>query len=107
MQAGGFKALGHPTRIRIVSILSQEGGKCVCGLVGHLGFDQSTVSRHLSVLKAAGILKSTKRGLKVRYEIAMRCVGRFLHCIGHMSDYNLEEPQRRSRNLRGAGQIPR
>ena len=81
MQAEVFKALGHPTRVRIVSILSREGSKCVCELVEMLGFDQSTVSKHLSVLKAAGIVASSKRGLNVSYEIAMPCVVRFLTCI--------------------------
>ena len=81
VQAGVFKALGHPTRVRIVSILAREGGRCVCDLVGYLGFDQSTVSKHLAVLKTAGVVKSTKQGLNVVYEIGMLCVARFLKCV--------------------------
>lgn len=81
VQAAVFKALGHPTRARIVSILSKEGGRCVCDLVERLGFDQSTVSKHLAILKGVGILRSTKKGLNVTYEVSMPCVGQFLKCV--------------------------
>lgn len=81
VQADIFKALGHPTRIKMVSIIAEEGEKCVCELVDRLGFDQSTISKHLSVLKSVGILKSTKQGLNVHYDIGMPCVVQFLKCV--------------------------
>lgn len=80
-QAAVFKALGHPTRLTIISILSGEGEKCVCDLVDKLGFDQSTISRHLSVLRAVGIVNSRKEGLNVIYRLSMPCVYRFMECI--------------------------
>jgi ArsR family transcriptional regulator len=46
------KALGHPSRLMIVDAL-QEKEICVCELTDLVGADQSTVSRHLSVLKNA------------------------------------------------------
>jgi ArsR family transcriptional regulator len=92
-QAGVFKALGHPTRIRIVSILAGGGGKCVCELVERLGFDQSTVSKHLAVLKTAGVLKSTKQGLNVVYEIGMPCVVQFLKCVECVAVDGVGEPE--------------
>mgnify|MGYP005857523715 FL=1 len=92
MQAEVFKALGHSTRVRIVSILAREGHKCVCELVERLGFDQSTVSKHLSVLKVAGIVTSSKQGLNVSYEIAMPCVVRFLGCIKCVAESEPGEP---------------
>jgi ArsR family transcriptional regulator len=57
-----FKALGHETRSRIVEILASEGEKCVCDLVDRLGFDQSTISKHLRVLKTAGVVSLRKGG---------------------------------------------
>ncbi|MCR4403129.1 MAG: metalloregulator ArsR/SmtB family transcription factor [Firmicutes bacterium] len=81
-----FKALGHETRARIVEILASEGEKCVCDLVERLGFDQSTISKHLSVLKAAGVVGSTKEGLNVRYGLRTPCVYQFMTCIDRMTD---------------------
>ncbi|MCR4398066.1 MAG: metalloregulator ArsR/SmtB family transcription factor [Firmicutes bacterium] len=80
-QVAVFKALAHPTRLKIVDILATEGGKCVCELVDRLGFDQSTVSKHLAVLKGTGIVRSSKEGLNVRYELETRCVHQFMKCI--------------------------
>jgi len=76
-----FKALGHPTRTKIVSILGEEGEKCVCELVDRLGVDQSTVSKHLAVLKQAGIVTSQKTGLNVIYSLNMVCAYQFIKCI--------------------------
>lgn len=50
-----FKALGDETRLRIVHLLF-EGELCVCDLTHALGMPQSTVSRHLALLKNAGII---------------------------------------------------
>ncbi len=65
-RADFFKALGHPTRLRIIEFL-REGEKCVCEIVPALQQEQSNVSRHLAILKKEGILTSEKRGLKVIY----------------------------------------
>jgi DNA-binding transcriptional ArsR family regulator len=66
MVAEIFKALGHPARIRILRALV-EGEKCVCDLVNVAGLGWSTVSRHLSVMKAAGLVTDEKRGQQVIY----------------------------------------
>jgi len=101
-QASVFKALGHPTRIRIVSILAGGGGKCVCELVERLGFDQSTVSKHLAVLRTVGVLKSTKQGLNVVYEIGMPCVVQFLKCVECVEVGGAGEPECGSCKTSGA-----
>ncbi|MGB9867631.1 MAG: ArsR/SmtB family transcription factor [Bacillota bacterium] len=80
-QAALFRALGHPTRLTVVEILATEGEKCVCELVQRLGFDQSTVSKHLTVLKSAGIVKSRKRGLNVFYYLNVKCAYQFMKCV--------------------------
>jgi ArsR family transcriptional regulator len=75
-----FKALGHADRLRIVDEL--EGGeRCVCELVEKVGSSWSTVSRHLSVLKEAGVLADEKRGLQVFYRIALPCVTSLRLCL--------------------------
>lgn len=61
------RALGHPTRIRIVRLLL-EHGDCVCGtIVGEIGLAQSTVSEHLRILKAGGVIRGTIDGPRVCY----------------------------------------
>ncbi|MEW6106852.1 MAG: metalloregulator ArsR/SmtB family transcription factor [Bacillota bacterium] len=81
-----FKALGHETRVRMVEILAREGEKCVCELVERLGFDQSTISKHLAVLKAAGVVASRKEGLNVVYRLRTPCVYQFIRCIDQMAE---------------------
>ena len=63
-QAEYFKALSHPIRIKIVQYL-KEDEKCICEIIPYLKKEQSNVSRHLAVLKRAGILSSEKRGVSV------------------------------------------
>ena len=75
-----FKALGHPARVTIIRRLS-EGEHCVCDLVAAAGLGWSTVSRHLSVLKQAGVITDEKRGLQVFYKLALPCVSRFIACL--------------------------
>ena len=75
-----FKALGHPDRLRILEDLA-PGERCVCELVESVGSSWSTVSRHLSVLKAAGVVEDDKRGLQVFYRLALPCVPSFMECL--------------------------
>ncbi len=75
-----FKALGHEDRLRIIEDLS-DGERCVCDLVESVGSSWSTVSRHLSVLKNAGVVADEKRGLQVFYRIALPCVPSFMTCL--------------------------
>ena len=79
-RAAVFKALGHPARLQIVDQLG-AGERCVCELVEAVGSGWSTVSRHLSVLKAAGVLDDEKRGLQVYYRLALPCVKSFTECL--------------------------
>ena len=75
-----IKALGHPSRLFMVDELS-KGERCVCELRDLIGADISTVSKHLSVLKQAGIVVDEKRGLQVWYSLRVPCVLKFFDCI--------------------------
>lgn len=85
-QAAVFKALGNVTRLKIISILANEGEKCVCEIVDRLDFDQSTISKHLAVLRGVGIVTSRKEGLNVIYRLSMPCVHRFTECVQQVMD---------------------
>lgn len=69
--AGVLKALGEPTRLRLVSLIAgHEGGEaCVCDLIAPVGLSQPTVSHHLKVLVDAGLLERSQRGKWAYYRI--------------------------------------
>ncbi|MFP4168243.1 MAG: ArsR/SmtB family transcription factor [Desulfonatronovibrionaceae bacterium] len=78
-----MKALGHPTRLFIVDTLSRQN-RCVCELTEMIGADISTVSKHLSVLREAGVVTSEKRGTEVHYRLAAPCAADFFKCLDNM-----------------------
>jgi DNA-binding transcriptional ArsR family regulator len=86
-----MKALAHPTRLFIVDELSR-GERCVCELTDGIGADVSTVSKHLSVLKRAGIVRDDKRGVQVFYRLRVPCILNFFGCVEAV----LEEVGRKS-----------
>ena len=79
-RANIFKALAHPTRLFIVDVLVKEK-KCVHELTELIGTDMSTVSKHLSILRNAGIVKSEKDYSRVFYSLRMPCICSFFGCI--------------------------
>lgn len=60
--AGILKALADPVRLKLVSIIANQGEGCACDFPEMLGKTQPTVSHHLSQLVAAGILEREQRG---------------------------------------------
>ena len=82
-QAKVMKALAHPSRLLIVHAL-MDHELCVCELRELLKHNLSTVSRHLSVLKNAGLLVEDKRGLYVYYKLTVPCLANFLNCVNRM-----------------------
>ncbi len=84
------KALAHPTRLFIVDELA-KGERCVCELTGMIGADTSTVSKHLTVLKSAGIVQDEKRGLMVYYTLRVPCIVNLFGCVEGVLLANLEE----------------
>ena len=64
-----FQSLDDETRLRILALLLEEDELCVCYLVAVLQLPQSTVSRHLSLLKNAGWLKDRREGVWIYYSI--------------------------------------
>lgn len=75
-----MKALAHPSRLMMIEELSR-GERCVCELTELVGADISTVSKHLAVLKKAGIVTDEKKGKQVYYRLKVPCVLNFFHCI--------------------------
>ncbi len=84
-----FKALGHPSRVFIVEKL-QEADHCVCELSEAIGVDMSTVSRHLSILRKAGVVTSRKEGTTIYYSLACDCLGQMLSGVENILSIQLE-----------------
>lgn len=75
-----LKALAHPSRLLIVDELA-HGERCVCELTELVGAEMPTVSRHLALLRAAGIVEDERRGQQVFYRLRATCVLEFLKCL--------------------------
>ncbi|MGQ9650111.1 MAG: ArsR/SmtB family transcription factor [Phycisphaerae bacterium] len=84
------KALAHPSRLLILDILT-EGECCVCKLTPLVGADQSTVSKHLAILKNAGLIEDRKQGLNTYYRVKVHCLEGFWRCIESVLKHNLKE----------------
>jgi ArsR family transcriptional regulator len=78
------KAMAHPTRLLVMEALMQ-GEQCVNDLTAMAGCDVTTLSKHLSVMKKAGLLVCEKRSLNVYYQIACPCFADFFRCIDLIS----------------------
>ncbi len=88
-----IKAMAHPTRLFVVTELSQCDEKCVCDLTEMIGADMSTVSRHLAVLKNAGLVVDDKRGQQVYYRLRVKCIVNFLKCVQTVLENNAQAQQ--------------
>ena len=78
-QAQVLKALANESRLMIVERLGQ--GECSAGdLTQLVGLDQTTVSKHLAVLRAQGIVEDRREGNTVIYRLLTPCVLTFLSC---------------------------
>ena len=85
-----IKALAHPTRLFIIDKIANKE-YCVCELTKMIGADISTVSKHLSVLKNAGIVKDEKRGTLVYYTLQTPCILGFFDCIEAVIEDNVHK----------------
>jgi ArsR family transcriptional regulator len=77
-----FRALGDPTRVRIVNLLAHsEGPLCVCELVPMLGVSQPTVSHHLKKLHEAGLLEREQRTKWAYYSLSREALQRLASLV--------------------------
>ena len=84
------KAMAHPSRLFIIDELA-KGEKCVCELKDMIGADMSTVSKHLTLLKEAGIVRDEKRKNQVFYHLCCPCVLNVFTCIESVMRDNLNK----------------
>lgn len=81
-----FKALGDPTRVKILSCL-QMSDMCVGDIADKLGMSTSAISHQLRVLKAIKLVKGTKEGKEVRYSLDDDHVTLIMRCgLTHVNE---------------------
>jgi DNA-binding transcriptional ArsR family regulator len=95
-----IKALAHPTRLLIVDELA-HCERCVCELRELVGDDMSTVSKHLSVLRQAGIVQDEKRGLQVWYSLKVPCILNFFGCVEKVLEANAHQAMAATKSRTG------
>lgn len=86
------KALAHPTRLMMLDVLADREW-CVCELTELTRLDQSTVSKHLAVLKQAGIVSDRKEGTKTFFRLKICCLQGLWECIESVLKDNLKAQQ--------------
>ncbi len=89
-KANVLKSLAHPTRLWMAEQLA-EGEKCVCELAENIDADFSTISKHLSVLKQAGVVEDEKRGKMVYYKLKVPCILKYMPCVEAVIRAKMEE----------------
>ncbi|MDD2558790.1 MAG: metalloregulator ArsR/SmtB family transcription factor [Desulfuromonadaceae bacterium] len=85
-----IKALAHSSRIFMIEELG-KGERSVYALTEMVGADVSTVSKHLSVLKNAGLVTSDRRGQQVFYTLRVPCILNFFSCVETVLQANAME----------------
>jgi len=86
------KAMAHPSRLLMLEAMEGRE-RCVCELTELVGADQSTVSKHLAVLKQAGLVEDRKEGVMVYYRVKVCCLQGFWDCIEGVLAENLKAQQ--------------
>ena len=83
------KALAHPTRLLLVDALNEKE-MCVYDLTQLVGADQSTVSKHIAILRNAGLVSGRKEGSMNYYRVTCSCLEGFFSCIEAVLQENLK-----------------
>ena len=87
-----IKAMAHPVRLMIVDML-KDGETTFAEINKRFWSDKSTTSKHLLVLKDAGILSSRKAGMDTIYRLETPCVIDFFDCVTRVIENNVKRQQ--------------
>jgi len=88
-----LKALAHRDRLRIFDLLSSVGEKCVCDIAEFLEISQPMTSKHVAILRDAGLLDSRKEGSLVFYRVSTPCLVEFFKCLDRSIAHSIESRQ--------------
>jgi len=118
-QAALLRALGHPARLRIIQFLAQGEGcagkgcvgeRCVCEIIPALGMEQSSVSKHLAILREQGVVEARREGTRIFYSLVDKRVLDILRLAEEVTLGHLARAQRllaEARAASGGEDLPR
>jgi ArsR family transcriptional regulator, arsenate/arsenite/antimonite-responsive transcriptional repressor len=89
-RAAIIKAIAHPSRLFIVEQL-QKQDRNVGELVEMIGADFSTVSKHLTILKNAGLVSDDRKGTTINYHLKTPCILNFIGCVEEVLKINADD----------------
>ncbi len=79
-----FKALANPVRLDVIDQLL-DGEKCVCEIQKALSkYEQPHISKSLTKLKSAGLIKDRREGMNVYYSLSICCMSEFMNCLNRI-----------------------
>jgi len=87
-----IKAMAHPVRLMVIEFL-KDGEHSFSKVFDLFKLDKSTVSKHLLVLKEAGIITSRKEGTDMIYKLEVPCVIDFFSCVTAVIESNVKKQQ--------------
>ncbi|OGP74936.1 MAG: transcriptional regulator [Deltaproteobacteria bacterium RBG_16_49_23] len=87
-----IKAMAHPVRLMVIEFL-KNGDRSFSKIFDLFQLDKSTVSKHLLVLKEAGIVSSKKDGADMIYKLVVPCVIDFFSCVTAVIESNVKKQQ--------------
>lgn len=79
-RASLLKSLAHPARLLIIEML-EASPRCAGELTEAIGSDKTTVSKHLAVLKRAGLVRAEKHGTYSEYSLVCDCLTHMVDCM--------------------------
>ena len=87
-----IKAIAHPVRLMVIEFL-KNGEHSFSEIFDLFQLDKSTVSKHLLVLKEAGIVSSRKEGAEMIYKLDVPCIIDFFVCVTAVIESNVKKQQ--------------
>jgi len=87
-----IKAMANPVRLIVIELL-KEGEKSFSVLMEYFDIDKSTLSKHIGVLKVAGIVKSRRDGLEMFYHLQVPCITDFFKCVTAVIEDKIKRQQ--------------
>ena len=87
-----IKAMAHPVRLMVIEFL-KKNDHSFSEIFDLFKLDKSTVSKHLLVLKYAGIVSSSKDGADMIYKLEVPCVTDFFSCVTAVIESNVKKQQ--------------
>ena len=85
MAAGRLRAIAHPMRIAIISLLDEHKKLSVTEIYTAIDIEQASASHHLNILKTKGVLVSKREGKKILYSLKSEVLSEIIDCINSSS----------------------